>query len=127
MSEKSTRKAPDYAVEFRAARNRFVYRPQLRLCVAILLKSGIICANQGRKRRFQYAYVFCLGVSPATVQAWLIPKAIAWEHATPQHGGAIGKDTKWLCFQADSPPKWMSDYGGSLAEVLRIIKKQIPA
>jgi hypothetical protein len=29
VSEKSTRKAPDYAVEFRAARNRSVFRPQL--------------------------------------------------------------------------------------------------
>ena len=29
MSEKSTRKAPDYAVESRAARNRSVFRPQL--------------------------------------------------------------------------------------------------
>jgi hypothetical protein len=29
VSEKSTRKAPDYAVESRAARNRSVFRPQL--------------------------------------------------------------------------------------------------
>jgi hypothetical protein len=29
------------------------FRPELQLCLAILLKSGIICANQGRKRRFQ--------------------------------------------------------------------------
>ena len=30
MSEKSTRKAPDYAVESTAARNRSVFRPKLR-------------------------------------------------------------------------------------------------
>jgi len=54
VSEKSTRKAPDYAVESSAARNRSVFRPQLQLCVAILLKSGIICANQDQKRRFQF-------------------------------------------------------------------------
>jgi len=53
VSEKSTRKAPDYAVESSAARNRSVFRPQLQLCVAILLKSGIICAKQDQKRRFQ--------------------------------------------------------------------------
>jgi len=29
VSEKSTRKAPNYAVESRAARNRAVFRPQL--------------------------------------------------------------------------------------------------
>jgi hypothetical protein len=30
VSEKSTRKAPDYAVESTAARNRSVFRPKLR-------------------------------------------------------------------------------------------------
>ena len=57
MSEKSTRKAPDYAVESSAARNRSVFRPQLQLCVAILLKSGIICAKQDQKRRFQVQWL----------------------------------------------------------------------
>ena len=61
MSEKSTRKAPDYAVESRAARNRSIFRPELQLCLAILLKSGIICANQGRKRRFQIRNEFDTG------------------------------------------------------------------
>lgn len=69
-----------------------------------------------------YASVFCLGVSPNDVQAWLIPKAVAWDHATPQHGGRLGTDTKWLCFQADSPPNWLSAYGGSLADVLAILQ-----
>jgi len=32
VSEKSTRKAPDYAVESRAARNRSVFRPEFQLC-----------------------------------------------------------------------------------------------
>ena len=53
MSEKSTRKAPDYADESKATRNRSIFRPELQFCLAILLKSGIVCANQGRKRRFQ--------------------------------------------------------------------------
>jgi hypothetical protein len=53
VSEKSTRKAPDYADESKATRNRSIFRPELQFCLAILLKSGIVCANQGRKRRFQ--------------------------------------------------------------------------
>lgn len=69
-----------------------------------------------------YASVFCLGLSPQDVHAWLIPKAVAWDHATPQHGGKAGKDTKWLSFPADSPPGWLSAYGGSLTEVLKIIR-----
>jgi hypothetical protein len=51
VSEKSTRKAPNYAVESRAARNRSILRPELQLCVAILLKSGIICAINPASRR----------------------------------------------------------------------------
>ena len=54
MSEKSTRKAPDYADESKATRNRSIFRPELQFCLAILLKCGIVCANQGRKRRFQF-------------------------------------------------------------------------
>ena len=69
-----------------------------------------------------YSFVFCLGISPNDVHAWLIPKAIAWDHATPQHGGKIGKDTKWLSFPADSPPAWLAAYGGSLADVLKIVR-----
>ena len=69
-----------------------------------------------------YASVFCLGVSPNDVHAWLIPKAVAWEHAVPQHGGKIGTDTKWLSFPADNPPQWIAPYGGSLADVLRVVK-----
>jgi hypothetical protein len=70
-----------------------------------------------------YASVFCLGVSPSRVHAWLIPKAVAWQNSIPQHGGSLGTDTKWLGFQADNPPEWMSQYGGTLAQALSVIKK----
>lgn len=69
-----------------------------------------------------YESVFCLGVSPNDVHAWLIPKAVAWEHAVPQHGGKLGTDTKWLSFPAEKAPHWLSVYGGSLADVLKVIK-----
>lgn len=69
-----------------------------------------------------YAYVFCLGISPHDVSAWLVPKAVAWEHAIPQHGGKEGKDTKWLSFQANQVPAWLTPYGGSLASVLKIVQ-----
>ncbi len=69
-----------------------------------------------------YSSVFCLGISPNEVHAWLIPKGIAWEHSTPQHGGKIGTDTRWLSFAADSPPSWLTAYGGSLADVLPLLQ-----
>jgi len=63
VSEKTTRGDLDYAFESRAARNRSVFRPELQLCLAILLKSGIISANQGRKRRFLLNTVVRLPIS----------------------------------------------------------------
>ena len=59
MSEKSTRKAPDYAVESRVARDRSVFRPELQRGSSKTLRSGIIQANRCRKRRFQ-VQSFCL-------------------------------------------------------------------
>ena len=72
-----------------------------------------------------YDYCFCLGISPAAVHAWFIPKnALAKNRPpalVPQHGGSVGVDTKWLSFPADSPPKWLQPYGGTLFEVSKII------
>ena len=69
-----------------------------------------------------YASVFCLGISPHNVHAWIVPKSVAWDHAIPQHGGKEGKDTRWLSFQAGSAPAWLGQYGGSLADVLKVLK-----
>jgi hypothetical protein len=63
-----------------------------------------------------YEFAFLLGVSPLEAHAWLMPKAVAWNHAVPQHGGAAGSDTRWLRILAASPPSWMAPFGGSLAD-----------
>ena len=52
MSDKSTRKAPDYAVESRAARNRSVFDRNCSMGLARPIRSGTIQANRCRKRRF---------------------------------------------------------------------------
>ena len=52
MSEKSTRKAPNYAVESRVARNRSVFRPELQLCPCHTAEERYNLREQGRKRRF---------------------------------------------------------------------------
>jgi hypothetical protein len=100
--------------------DRIVNGINLEIKFSTLWKSGGYKFQQLRDQ--DYEFVFCLGISPERVHAWLIPKAIAWEHAIPQHGGSIGTDTKWLGFQADNPPHWMSEYGGSLSDVLAILK-----
>lgn len=77
-----------------------------------LWKSGGYTFQQLRDQ--DYAYVFCLGISPQAVHAWLLPKQIAWDHAIPQHGGSKGQDTRWLTFSAANPPLWLEQYGGDL-------------
>jgi hypothetical protein len=100
--------------------DRLVDGMKLEIKFSTLWKSGGYVFQQLRDQ--DYASVFCLGISPACVHAWIIPKAVAWEHATPQHGGSLGKDTKWFSFQADNPPQWMSVYGGSLSQALAVLK-----
>lgn len=73
-----------------------------------------------------YDYCFCLGVSPFDAAAWFIPKSALDEpkppELVPQHGGAAGRDTKWLSFPATTPPAWLSNYGGRLGDVAKLIK-----
>jgi hypothetical protein len=57
VSDKSTRKAPDYAVESRAARNRSVFDRNCSIGLAIPIRSGTIQANRCRKRRFLFKSV----------------------------------------------------------------------
>ncbi|GGI09044.1 hypothetical protein [Egicoccus halophilus] len=70
-----------------------------------------------------YEFIFLLGASPNDVHAWCPPKALAFDHAVPQHGGSKGTDTRWLTFPAVSPPDWLEPYGGSLDDCERVIKE----
>lgn len=103
--------------------DRIVNGVNIEIKFSTLWKSGGYKFQQLRDQ--DYTSVFCLGISPANVHAWLIPKSVAWENAIPQHGGSLGTDTKWLGFQADNPPQWMSKYGGSLSEALGVLKREI--
>ena len=72
-----------------------------------------------------YDHCLCLGVSPFAAHAWLIPKAELMvdkpPELVPQHGGRAGRDTKWLSFSADDPPKWLAPFGGTLTRVHELI------
>lgn len=49
-----------------------------------------------------------------------------WKHEqgiSSQHGGAGGSDTAWIDVVVDSPPSWLSQYGGTLGEALRELSK----
>jgi hypothetical protein len=42
---------------------------------------------------------------------------------TPQHTGQGGTDTFWLSFNTSTPPAWLRDCGGRLAEAYQIMRK----
>lgn len=71
-----------------------------------------------------YDYCFCIGVSPFDAHAWLIPKrelsVSRPPSLVPQHGGAAGRDTKWLSFEASTPPAWLKPFGGRLGDVAKL-------
>ena len=73
-----------------------------------------------------YDFCFCIGVSPKDVHAWLIPKSELRKDRPPtfipQHGGSDGLDTKWLSFEAKSPPAWLKPFGGQLKDVAKLLK-----
>lgn len=71
-----------------------------------------------------YHQVFCVGLEPSRVSAWLIPKAAALADATPQHGGVRGTETRWIIADASNPPAWLAPYGGSLGSVLGLLRAQ---
>ena len=72
-----------------------------------------------------YDYAFLLGVSPFDAQAWFVPKTeLSYDRPpalVPQHGGASGRDTKWLSFAAARPPSWLNKFGGRLSAVRLLI------
>lgn len=82
-------------------------------------------------RNQNYEYCLCLGVSPFDAQAWFIPKSellsALRQGLSHQHGGAQGRDTRWLSFVASTPPAWLSPFGGRLSDVARLIASISPA
>ena len=73
-----------------------------------------------------YDIVICLGIRPFDVNAWAIPKAVLMEHpdgVASQHVGQAGRDTAWLAFDADNPPRWLHEWGGRLADAHRALRR----
>ncbi len=83
------------------------------------VKFSTMWANDGYKfqqvRDQAYDQLFCLGVTPLDAHAWLVPKAVLFEHVIGhrQHTGAGAADTAWLGFQSDNPPSGWSRTEGA--------------
>jgi len=67
-----------------------------------------------------YDYVICLGLSPLEAHCWIFPRELIINHATPQHKGS---DEYWIPIFPNNPPDWARDWGSSLDDVYKIIKK----
>jgi hypothetical protein len=84
-------------------------------------ENGTYLFQQIRDQDFEYA--ICLGLSPLEAHAWIIPKPILMEHATPQHTGRGGKDTFWIRVDGLSPQPWLHEFGGTLSEAFEVLKR----
>ena len=73
----------------------------------------------------EYTHALLLGVSPRGASAWFTPKDVAFGHAVPQHGGSKGVDTRWIRFQASSPPSSLADYGGSVQNCADVLARTL--
>lgn len=74
-----------------------------------------------------YEYAFLLGIAPFDAKAWFVPKKELTQdrppHLRPQHGGASGRDTRWLSIPYEQAPSWLSVFGGTLSSVKELITK----
>jgi hypothetical protein len=102
--------------------DRIINGQRIEIKMSTLWKSGGFKFQQIRDQ--EYDYCLCIGFSPFDAQAWLLPKAVLNEYVIGhmgQHTGALGTDTSWLGFQADSAFDWMEPYGERLSDVAGLI------
>lgn len=101
--------------------DRIIGGRRMEIKFSTLWESGSYTFQQIRNQNYEYA--ICLGLSPFDAGCWVIPKSVLLERLPHQHGGVAGTDTRWLQFSADSPPSWLSDFGGSLSAAYRTMEK----
>lgn len=108
--------------------DRIIENKRIEIKFSTLWKSGGYTFQQIRDQN--YDLLICLGVSPFDAHCWVIPKAdvmrlwIVEGKITGQHTGASGSDTAWLSFQIQSPPEWLSVYGGALSDAVAILSDE---
>lgn len=72
-----------------------------------------------------YRFMILLGITPDEAQVWVLPKAVAMRHSTPQHTGRKGAETRWLSFDAANPPAWLNRYGGETARSVAAVRRYL--
>ena len=101
--------------------DRIIGGRRVEIKFSTLWASGVYKFQQIRDQDYEVA--ICLGISPFDASCWVIPKAELLERLPHQHGGAAGRDTRWLSVVAARPQDWLASYGGSLSEALKVLKE----
>ena len=93
--------------------------------LSTLWDKGVFAFQQLRNQDYEHA--FLIGISPHDIRIWFVPKETLLKHSTVQHGGGTGEnaDTRWIQFPADTPPDWISEYGGDPDVALANIKQAL--
>lgn len=106
--------------------DRVINGRRVEIKFSTLWESGVYKFQQIRNQRYDVCLL--LGLSPFTASCWVVPKAVLLEQPfreglSHQHGGAAGTDTVWRSFAADRPPRWLSEYGGTLAAAFELLAR----
>lgn len=90
--------------------DRIINGHKVEIKMSTLWEEGKLQFSQIRDQ--DYEFIIFLGIEPHNTSLWILPKAVAVELSTPQHGGATANETRWYGFQADEVPAVLSQYGG---------------
>lgn len=104
--------------------DRVIQDKRVEIKFSTLWKSGLFKFQQIRDQ--DYEVLVCLGLAPFDARCWVIPKTALYDFVighTPQHTGAGGTETFWLSSSPESPPSWLEDYGGSLAQAFEVLRE----
>lgn len=100
--------------------DRIIEGRRVEIKFSTLWESGVYKFQQIRDQ--EYDNLICLGISPFAAHAWIFRKdEIPFEKLDHQHGGSRGRDTWWISFRPEEPPKWMKHQSGRLSDVYRLL------
>jgi site-specific DNA-methyltransferase (adenine-specific) len=71
-----------------------------------------------------YDYIICLGISPFEAHCWIFDREYAITNAQKQHKTAEGAEY-WITIDPQKPKDWILNYGGSLNDAYKRLKKVI--
>ncbi len=103
--------------------DRLIEGRRVEIKLSTLWKTDVYKFQQIRDQN--YEYLFCVGISPFAVHAWIVRKdMIPFEELEHQHGGKRGSDTWWIGFRPDNPPGWLKKtQSGKLEDVYKVLEK----